>query len=211
MYNQNNGFNRNSPRTNGHQSPHQQSYQHSQGNHAAQPPAPPQQPTQQSEAPEKPWTDTMRLKVFGGKAALEFYETATRAKVGGKGWQTIQIDAAFKLQGREEFDWNNKSIIQITRTELPVFIAVMLGIREKCSYHSHGPNKDKGFDITRQQDKGSVFFRVHEGKGSTKAVPIDMVEAIMIGHMALAQYLSNYDGRISADVVMNSLHALPAT
>ncbi|MCO4319887.1 hypothetical protein [Aliidiomarina quisquiliarum] len=157
---------------------------------------------------EQQWADVMRLKVFGGKAALEFFEAETRGGKTGKGWKTIQIDAAYKIQGKEVYDWQRKSIIQITRLELPYVIAVLLGVRSSCAYKAHGPNKDKGFEMERQPNNGSVFFKVFDGQNGTKAVPIPMVEAMMIGHMALAQYLENFDGRISSDVVMNSLHSL---
>jgi hypothetical protein len=84
--------------------------------------------------PAFPTQNPIRLSVhvYGQKAALCFEPTLTRSNV-----PTITLDAAV-ARGQRQYDWSSKIRLQLTRQELPVAAAVLLGFRAKCEFKNHG-------------------------------------------------------------------------
>lgn len=132
--------------------------------------------------------------VYGGKAALCFEADTTRANVA-----TIAIDGAAATAPRT-YNWGNKIRIQLTRQELPEVAAVFIGARRNCSFKSHGPQKDKGFEIERQ-DGGKVFVKVFGGNGQGAcAVPIMPNDAFYATSLVLRQLMAATGLNSIADV-----------
>ena len=100
--------------------------------------------------------DRVRCRVYGGKAALCIETDETR-----QGEPTLRIEAA-RATAPREYDWRQKLALQLTREELPVIAATVLGLLPRCAYNNHGPNQDKGLEIVHQ---GTHLFvrRVSEG------------------------------------------------
>lgn len=171
----------------------------------------PQRPTGQSHqsAPSRDsgqnkrpaFDDRMKMSVYGKKHALSVTPSATRSD-----WETVMVESAAKNQTEsKQYNWREKTSIQITKQELPHFIMVMLGLINHCKFDSHGAANDKGFEIERQQK--NLFFKTF-ARGALHPVPVPYEDAVMIGHLALSQYVKNFNGTITADVAMNSFRVL---
>ncbi|ELQ8318124.1 hypothetical protein R2571_007047 [Pseudomonas aeruginosa] len=121
-----------------------------------------------------------KFHVYGGRAALCFEEDTTRGGV-----PTVALDAALSV-GTRTYDWKKKVRIQMTRAELPVVAAVLLGKRKSCEFKSHGEDKSKGFSMERQ-DGGKVFVKVFEKGQGVKAVPIEAPDVFYVASIFMLQ------------------------
>lgn len=124
-------------------------------------------------------SERAKFHVYGGKAALCFEADTTRGGV-----PTIALDAA-SATGPRSYNWGQKTRIQMTRAELPMVAAVLIGARQSCKFSSHGPDKTKGFSMERQGTK--VFTKVFEKDGGVKAVPIEAADAFYVTTLLLLQ------------------------
>jgi hypothetical protein len=143
--------------------------------------------------------DYLSVHVYGGKAALCFNADTTRGGV-----PTVALDAA--AGANRQYDWAGKVRLQLTRQELPIVAAVLLGYRQACEFKSHGANKDKGFSMERQ-DRGRVFVRVFAREQGVKAVPIEVGDAFYVGGLFLRQ-LGKVMPWLDSTGIMMSLRAV---
>lgn len=125
-------------------------------------------------------SDRAKFHVYGGKAALCFEADITRGNV-----PTIALDAA-NTTGPRTYNWGQKTRIQMTRAELPVVAAVLLGARQSCEFSAHGVDKSKGFSMERQAG-GKIFTKVFEKGQSVKAVPIEAADTFFVASLFLLQ------------------------
>lgn len=141
------------------------------------------------------------MKVFGKKAALTIEACETR-----NGFSTVVFEGALaKNNGTKEFDWSEKTIVQLTRLELPRAIAVFMGLSQGISFQNHGPQNNKGLEIQFQGDK--IFVSVREGGKPMKGVPVPLDEAMLIGFFLLDALLDNYR-HLPADVALRAISHL---
>ncbi|MDH5232660.1 MAG: hypothetical protein OEY38_21585, partial [Gammaproteobacteria bacterium] len=88
------------------------------------------------------------VPVYSTNAALKFEESETRDN-----FPTIQVQAAKRIgngneNGGYKYSWDtNKILIQLTRDELPVFTAVLLGLIHEIRYEYRGRDRNKSFAI----------------------------------------------------------------
>lgn len=144
--------------------------------------------------------------VYGGKAALCFEADVTRGGV-----PTIALDAASST-GPRSYNWGQKTRIQMTRAELPVVAAVLLGARQSCEFSSHGADKTKGFSMERQGTK--VFTKVFEKGAGVKAVPMEAADAFFVTSLFLLQIrkISPWlDASSAIALVRSTMHMQNAT
>lgn len=124
--------------------------------------------------------DRASFHVYGGKAALCFEADETK-----QGVPTIALDAASST-GPRAYDWNGKIRLQLTRAELPVVAAVLLGVMTKCEFKNHGQDNSKGFSIERQEG-GKVFIKVMAKDQGVKAVPVGPADVFYIASLVMRQ------------------------
>lgn len=117
--------------------------------------------------------DRFSFHVYGGKAALSFEVDNTRS-----GFPTIALDAASATTPRQ-YNWKNKVRIQLTRSELPQVMAVLVGAMPRCEFKNHGPDNSKGFSMERQ-DGGKIFIKVFAKDEGVKAVPVEAADVYFI-------------------------------
>jgi hypothetical protein len=136
----------------------------------------------------KPYKRYINIKSHGTKTAIEVAPDNTT-----KDWQTIRLEAASKVSpSGKEYDWKGKISVQLTKQELPVVIGVLLGYLPSVEYGNHG-DKNKGFSIENQGK--NFFFKVLEGATKCLMVcPVPIVEAHLMGMLALSQYVKNFEG-----------------
>lgn len=133
------------------------------------------------------------LHVYGGKGALTFEADETRG-----GYPTVSLDAAVAT-GPREYNWTDKVRVQFTRTELPVVLAVLLGLVGRCEFGSHGENNDKGFSLEHQKDK--VFVRVFAKDQGVRAVPVPLVDAYSVSCLVARQLRKGSPWMTTGDIL----------
>ena len=157
----------------------------------------PQQHGSQTDEPKR----YMNIKSHGKSNAIEFAPDNTQ-----KGWDTLRIEAAPKLGGNTKaYDWANKVSVQITKTELPIVVAVLLGFLPSCEFGNHGGTA-KWFSIENQ---GKAFY-IKVGQASDKRMlpcPVPFVEAHLAGMVALSQYAKNFEG-MSTDAALEAIKVM---
>jgi hypothetical protein len=131
----------------------------------------------------------MNIKSHGSKAAFEVAPDETT-----KQWHTIRLEGApSKGDGTKAFNWNEKVSIQITKTELPIVIGVLLGFLPMCEFKNHGGDAAKWFYMENQGK--NFFFKIGQGNPKRMSVcPIPTVEAHLMGIIALTQHTKNFEG-----------------
>ncbi len=140
------------------------------------------------------------IKAHGTKAAIYFTPDTTKS-----GYQTVAIEAAEMLiPAEKKYNWNQKTRLQLTRSEILDVIAVMLGLSPGCEFGNHKGANNAVKSFTMKHQGKSVFISVSESGRPIKAVPVPVMEAIQIGHMILTVYIQNYPG-LSPDVVVPTL------
>lgn len=127
----------------------------------------------------------MQLKSHGKKHAMQVETSATK-----DGWFTVSIESAAKQMPNDKaFDWKAKTTIQLTRNELPLFIATMLGMLPFCKFSNHG-EQNKWMEVENQNDH---FFMKTGGAGlNLHATPVPITEAYLFGCLALGQFVKNF-------------------
>jgi len=144
----------------------------------------------------------MNIKSHGAKNAIEVAPDNTT-----KNWQTIRLEGAPKMQdGSKAYDWSNKISIQLTKSELPVVIGVLLGYLPSCTFKNHGGDANKWFSIENQGTK--FYFKI--GQASTSKMmpcPVPTVEAHLMGLLALAQHAKNFEG-LSTDAALEAIKVM---
>lgn len=78
-----------------------------------------------------------------------------------EGAWTIQIEMA-KAAGKNKFDWEHKVVFMLTKRELPLFAASLMGWLPVVEFANHGPSNDKKLVIKDQQ--AHLFFEMKQGK-----------------------------------------------
>lgn len=149
------------------------------------------------ESPKKYLT----IKSHGTKAAIAVAKTETINK-----WGTIIIEAAEKLNGNTKaFNWEQKIIVQVTQTELPVVIGALLGYLPAIEYRNHG-DTNKGVVIENQGS--NYFFKIFEASSKRLIVcPVPIVEAHLMGMLALSQYVKNFE-EITSDSALSAIKTM---
>ncbi len=128
--------------------------------------------------------DRASFHVYGGKAALCFEADLTRNEV-----HTIALDAA-TATGPKQYNWGKKVRLQLTRSELPIVTAVLLGVMKRCEFKNHGQDNSKGFSMERQ-DGGKVFIKVFAKDEGVKAVPVEAPDVFFVTSLFLRQLQAN--------------------
>ena len=136
-------------------------------------PAPPHPPA--TTAPP----DRVQCRVYGGKAALCIDPDETR-----QGEPTLRIEAA-RATAPRKYDWGQKLSLQLTREELPVIAATVLGLLPRCAYNNHGPNQDKGLEIVHQGTH--LYVRLFQKERGVVAVPVTAADSYALGALCLRQ------------------------
>lgn len=168
---------------------------HGQGHQ--QPPVAPEQGKK-----EKPlWF--LQLNTYGKKFGFQFETSETK-----NGWYTVKIESAERLNpndpNNKRYNWERKTAIQLTKSELPIFAGVMLGFVDKARFDNHG-DTNKFLEVENQ---GKNFFIRTGGTGlGLHVAPIPTVEAFMYGTMALNEYARNFAG-LSTDTAYKIIYEL---
>lgn len=162
----------------------------------AQAPAPANYGSEKPKGDRPEWW--LQINSYGSKCAFQVENSTTK-----DGWFTINIESAAREnpndQSNKRYLWNQKTVLQMTRSELPIFCAVMLGMLPSARFDLHGSDA-KFFEVENQ---GKHLFFKTGGQGKNLHVaPVPITDAFMFGTMALTQYARNFNG-LTTDSAMN--------
>lgn len=121
--------------------------------------------------------------VYGAKAALCMELVRVEPKDGEStdGYATLQLEFAGAL-ARNRYDWERKIIFRLTKREVPLLAACLLGWCKKLEFSGHGPANDKVFEI---EDQAAHFFiKVRQGRRAI-ALPMGGDELFPVTAMVL--------------------------
>ena len=126
-------------------------------------------------APARP--DRVQCRVYGSKAALCIETDVTRQDE-----PTLRLEAA-PATGPRAYDWPRKLTLQLTREELPVVTATVLGLLPRCTDKNHGPAQNKGLEIEHQGSH--LFVRLFQKERGVLAVPVGPADSYSLAALAL--------------------------
>ena len=115
--------------------------------------------------------------MYGSKAALCIETDVTRQDE-----PTLRLEAA-PATGPRAYDWPRKLTLQLTREELPVVAATVLGLLPRCTYKNHGPEQNKGLEIEHQGSH--LFVRLFQKDRGVLAVPVGPADSYALAALAL--------------------------
>jgi hypothetical protein len=136
------------------------------------------------------------VKIHGKRSALTIVATKTRLD----GYQTLTVEGAMRKEGAANvYDWTNKISVQLTKHELPHFIAVLVGMKGHAEFKNHGEKNNKSLAIERQ-DK-NLFVSLCEAGKKAAAVPVSFDDSLLLSLYCLNVYMRNYEN-LSDEVVL---------
>lgn len=135
------------------------------------------------------------VHVYGHSAAL-CVEPTSHGEQGSVGISdpvvhTITFEMAQRKQEGGGYNWSQKIQFRLTRRELPLATAAVLGLIQEIGFSGHGPSKDKRLDIRNQP--GKVFVRLQQ-RSTVLAVPITCEDLFMVGTRMLEALVRNTNG-----------------
>lgn len=106
--------------------------------------------------------------VYATRGALCFEPVEVPGTHASTSYWTVQVEAA-AMAGKGRAEWDKKIAVRLTRRELPIVTAAMLGWCPKAEISGHGAAADKRLTIEHQGER--VFVKVGQGR-RTVAVPV---------------------------------------
>lgn len=140
---------------------------------------------------------------YGKNAAFQFSSGKSRS-----GLYTIFMESAKRLTPNDpdnrDYNWQKKILLQLTASEMPIVIAVLMGLLPSCEFKNHG-TENKWFSIENQ---GKNYYMK---MGATSAVmnvaPISLVDALQFGAITLVSYIKNYPG-LTSDAALTTIRMM---
>lgn len=123
---------------------------------------------------------------YGKSAAIEFVCDETKKQR----INTITLHAASARTDEERgYDWENKTIVQLPRSELLQVAAILLGLSSKGEFNQTGLHASKSFSVEFQEEK--VFFMVMERGKPIRAVGLSPDDTYHVAGLFLKQLKQN--------------------
>lgn len=122
----------------------------------------------------------------GGALSIELDRLNGAFLATGDACLTLTIDAA-KATGVRQFGWDQKITVQLSATELPLFLSVFLGGLKTWACSNHGVSNDKRMLVERKPATHNLLIHVVQGKSSV-ACPVgagDAYHVMALGMEAL--------------------------
>jgi hypothetical protein len=114
------------------------------------------------------------IHIYGTAASLCIEPTTYGGGATGQAVQepishTLTLEIAPARAHGKGYDWHKKIQFRLTRRELPMFCAVLMGYTESWFTDGHGPANNKRLDVVNQP--GRVFIKLRQDRLAL-AVPV---------------------------------------
>ena len=139
------------------------------------------------------------MHIYGNKAALTIEDSRTRGRDNKPGVHTLMIEIARKRAQDSHYDWDNKLSVQLTESEIPELLAVLMGWQTECVFGYHGEGRDKVLNVAHQGQH--LYISMAQGGASAGALSVNAADTFAWSMQLLRQLCRNYGG-ISADALI---------
>ncbi|WP_240224732.1 hypothetical protein [Rheinheimera hassiensis] len=140
---------------------------------------------------------------YGKNAAFQFSSGKSRS-----GLHTVFMESAKRLNPNDpnnrDYNWQKKILLQLTASELPIVIAVLMGQLPSCEFKNHGP-QNKWFSIENQGK--NFYMKMGASQMEMNVAPISLVDALQFGTIALVSYIKNYPG-LSSEAALTTIRMM---
>jgi len=125
------------------------------------------------------------VHIYGQAAALKIELDTLRTSDGQDEFQyTLAIEGATKRKGGGGYDWAGKVPFQLTRRELPLMAAFLLGFStETLEFKNHGPATNKF--LTVEEQRGKLFVKLGQTGRAPVPVPIEPADVHAWGELCI--------------------------
>ncbi len=125
--------------------------------------------TQTDEEKNLAWMRSHGLHIYGSKSALKAELDTPRQSGAWLGQYTVSFDMAPSTSANR-YDWDVKLSFQLTKRELPLLAAFLLGFAgTELSFPNHGPDRNKTLEL---KDQCTHFFiKIRQGHAAY-AMPV---------------------------------------
>lgn len=130
--------------------------------------------TRQSDQPEYPSGASLQTEQTRHQARAYGKRFAMCAEIANTAGDipTIKIEMAQAVPGKDRaYCWSEKLIFQLTRKELLIMAAVLLGMTGSCRFDNHGASKIKWFQMA-MQDRGVLYLSMGDKGIKPMGVPV---------------------------------------
>ena len=140
-------------------------------------------------------------RVYASSAALCVCECVT--KIDSK--PTAMFETAKKESGA--YEWKGKRSVMLTQGELPLVLAVFLGILPKVDIVGHGKKQEKWMTIEDQRHQ--IYVKTTYRGESPRGVPVPSTSVAPIIAMLFRQFSANHP-RLSDEILLQIVHRAAA-
>lgn len=132
---------------------------------------------------------------YGTGAAVEFTCEVTKKQ----SLNTIAMHMATSNTGAKGYDWENKTVIQIPRIELPVVAAVLIRKTKRASFVQNSMMGEKGF--TMEHDGEIVRLIMTDSEKDDREIELTPEDVFQISSLFLRQIRSNMNWMSASDII----------
>jgi len=132
---------------------------------------------------------------YGTSAAVEFTCEVTKKQ----SLNTIAMHMATSNKGAKGYDWENKTVIQIPRIELPVVAAVLIRMTKRASFVQNSMMGEKGF--TMEHDGEIVRLIMTDSEKDNREIELTPEDVFQISSLFLRQIRSNMNWMSASDII----------
>ena len=132
---------------------------------------------------------------YGNKAAIEFTCEVTKKQQ----LHTIAMHAATANKGSKGYSWEEKTVIQVPRIELPVVAAVFMGKMKRSNFSQTGMMGEKGFSLLNKNKK--IILTITDSERSDREIELSPEDVFQIAALFLRQIKSNMNWMTAAEII----------
>jgi len=111
---------------------------------------------------------------------------------------TANLETASRAAAVGDFRWAEKLVVQVTGTELPDVLAVLLGHLPAVEFLYHGPRRDKGYRLFHDGER--LIVQLFSGRGERFSVSLSAADRLALSALLFRQLQRNHGG-IAAEVL----------
>jgi len=139
--------------------------------------------------------DSPSYHAYGSEAAVEFTCEVTKKQ----SLNTIAMHMATSNKGAKGYDWENKTVIQIPRIELPVVAAVLIRKTKRASFVQNSMMGEKGFEM--EHDGEIVRLTMTDSEKDNREIELTPEDVFQISSLFLRQIRSNMNWMNASDII----------
>ncbi len=132
---------------------------------------------------------------YGDKAAIEFTCEVTKKQQ----LHTIAMHAATANKGAKGYNWEEKTVIQVPRIELPVVAAVFMGKMKRSNFNQTGMMGEKGFSLHNKNKR--IILTITDSERANREIELSPEDVFQVASLFLRQIKSNMNWMTAAEII----------